>query len=249
MLATSALAKETDESVVKDFVVDKEHKTISYELTKPATVRIRVGSKSGPLHRTLVNWKKQRKGKHRIKWDGEDSSGTFNILDNKNFTFSLNYYVPGEDSTMFTFVPLESSIVVTDYFIGRAPKLVHLSQIHKNHKKQHCKDIKVIFELPKDIKKTKQGIAKIKGTTSITIKLPKNDKLWFRQERFSINIFIDDVFVKGEALGYTPYTWNFNSEGINKGKHLITVNIKGFNDHIAIGSLPIYIEPKNDYSD
>lgn len=243
IINSAALSKEVDESVVKNLTMDKKAKIISYELTKPAVVRIRAGSKSGPLHRNLVNWQIQQKGKQVIKWDGLDSSGTFNILDNNNFTFSFNYYLPGKDEPMFNFAPLEDNIIViSDNFIGRAPKFIHLSQMHKNHKKQHCKDIEVIFELPADIQKDKQKVYIIKEATPITIKLSKKDKPWFTQERFSINIFIDDVFIKGEALGYTSYTWNFNPKGINKGKHLITVNIKGFNDHIGIGSLPIIIE-------
>ena len=127
-------------------------------------------------------------------------------------------------------------------FIGRAPRLLHLSQNHKNHRKEYCKDLKVLFEVPRNIQRTGKGLPKIRGISPITIELPDKDKFWFRQERFGLNIFIDDVFVEGEALGYTPYTWNFNPKGINKGRHLITVNIKGFNDHIAVGSLPIYVE-------
>lgn len=240
-LTVSSFAKESDEEVVKNFVMDSKHKIISYELTQPTTVRIRVGSKSGPLHRTLVNWQRQKKGRHKIKWNGLDSSKTFNVLDNKNFTFSFNYYLDGPDSSVITFLPQESNIVISDNFIGRVPKFTHISQIHKNHKKEFCKDIEVLFELPKNTPKTKR-FYKIKGNTPIIIKLSDKDKLWFSQERFSINIFIDDIFIKGEALGYAPYTWNFNPKGINKGKHLVTVNIKGFNDHIGIGSLPIIIE-------
>lgn len=237
----TALAKEQDDSVVKNLVVDKERMTISYELRRPATVRIRAGSKAGPLHRTLVNWQKQRKGKHAITWDGMDSSATFAIVGNKNFTFSFNYYLPGRDEPVFNVGPAEDDVIVADYFIGRAPKFTHLSALHKNHVQERCKDIEVLFELPADIQKTKQGIARIGGTCPITIQLPGKDTQWFSRERFSINIFIDDIFVHGEALGYAPYAWNFNPQGINPGKHLITVNIKGFNDHIAVGSLPVYI--------
>ncbi|MDP2938469.1 MAG: hypothetical protein Q8O13_00055 [Candidatus Omnitrophota bacterium] len=241
LLSMVTLAAEVDKPVVKNLTLDKKNKTIFYELTEPATVRIRVGSKSGPLYRTLVNWQKQKKGRHNIKWDGLDSSGNFNILDNKDFTFSFNYYLPYKDEPIIREY-LESDLIILDNFIGRALKLVHLSQIHKNHKQQHCGDLNVLFELPNNIEKSKQGLAKIKGICPIVIKLSEKDKSWFRQERFGINIFIDDIFVKGEALGYTPYTWNFDSKGINKGKHLITVNLKGFNDHIAVGSLPIYVE-------
>ncbi len=241
IFAKVTLAGEADEPVVKNLSVDKKNKAISYVLTKPATVRLRVGSRSGPLYRTLVNWQKQEEGNYAIKWDGMDTSGTFNILDSKNFTFSFNYYLPGEDKPILREYS-ESDLIISDNFIGRAPRLLHLSQNHKNHKKEHCKDLEVIFKLPRNMQRTKEGLPKIRGICPITIELPDKDKFWFRQERFSLNIFIDDVFVEGEALGYTPYAWNFNPKGINTGRHLIAVNLKGFNDHIAVGSLPIYVE-------
>ena len=229
------------EPVVKNLLVDKKNKTISYVLTKPATVRIRVGSKLGPLYRTLVNWQEQGKGSQSIKWDGMDSSGTFDILDNENFTFSLNYYLSGEEKLAFKEYS-DNDFIISDNFIGRAPSIFRLSQEHKKHKKENCKDLEVVFKLFDNMQKTKDGLPKITGTSPIVIEIPDNDKFWFREERFSINIFIDDVFVEGAALGYTPYTWSFNPKGINKGRHLITVNIKGFNDHIATGSLPVYVE-------
>lgn len=241
IFAKITLAGEADEPVVKNLSVDKKNKTISYVLTKPATVRLRVGSKSGPLYRTLINWQKQKKGSHAIKWDGMDTSGAFNILDSKNFTFSFNYYLAGKEKEIIGEY-LYSDLIISDNFIGRAPRLLHISQNHKNHKKEHCKDLKLFFKLPRNMQRTEEGLPKIKGICPIMIELPDKNKFWFRQERFSLNIFIDDVFVEGEGLGYTPYTWNFNPKGINKGRHLIIVNLKGFNDHIAVGSLPIYVE-------
>ncbi len=243
LITTSVnLMAKTDEPAVKNLFIDKKNKIISYELTEAAIVRIRVGSRSGPVYRTLVNWQSQKKGAQVIKWDGMDSSGSFDILNNKDFTYSLNYYLLGKESEIISNT-LNSDLVISDNFIGRAPNLLHLSQNHKYHKREHCRDIDVVFELPKNIQRTKQGLPIIKGIVPVRIKLPDKDKLWYRAERFSINIFIDDIFVKGEALGYAPYTWNFNPQGINKGSHLITVNLKGFNDHIGVGSLPVYIEP------
>jgi len=241
IFAKITLAEKTAEPVVENLAVDKKNKVISYVLTKPATVRLRVGSKSGPLYRILVNWQKQEVGSHAIEWDGMDASGVFNIIDSANFTVSFNYYLDGEENPLDMDYS-EGEFIFSDYFIGRAPKLLHLSQNHKNHDKEHCKDLEAVFVLPGGLQKTKDGLPKIKGICPIMIVLADKDKLWFRQERFGINIYIDDVFVQGEALGYIPYTWNFNTKGINEGKHLITVNIKGFNDHTAIGSLPVYIE-------
>lgn len=241
IFATITLAEKTDEPVVKNLSVDKKNRVISYMLTKPATVRLRVGSRAGPLYRTLVNWQKQGEGDHAIKWDGMDASGFFNILDNANFTFSFNYYLDGQESPPAIESP-EGDFIFSDYFIGRVPKTLHLSQNHKNHNKERCKDLEAVFVLPGNIRKTKEGLARIKGMCPIMIGLSDKDKLWFRQERFGINIYIDDVFVQGEALGYIPYTWNFNPEGLNAGKHLIIVNLKGFNDHTAVANLPVYIE-------
>jgi len=239
--AKIVLAGKAGEPVVKNFSVDKKNKAFSYVLTEPATVRLRVGSKSGPLYRTLINWQRQKKGRHTLKWDGMDISGAFNILDNKNFTFSFNYYLDGkENEAMGDYSG--SDVIFSDNFIGRVPRLVHLGQNHKKHDKNHCGDLEAILRIPPDMEKTEEGLPKVKKVLPVTIDLPSEDKQWFSRERFSINIFIDDVFVAGEALGYIPYTWSFNPKGINKGRHLITVNMKGFNDHIAVGSLSVYVD-------
>ncbi|HOW35738.1 MAG TPA: hypothetical protein PL155_04930 [Candidatus Omnitrophota bacterium] len=239
---TFAMATEADDPVIKNFKLDKKNKSISYELTKPATIRIRVGSISGPQYKTLVNWENQKKGKHILRWDGKDTSGAFNILDNRKFTFSFNYYLPNENEPVMREYA-GSDIILSDNFIGRVPVSSRISQNHKKHKKQHCRDIEVLFKVPDNMPRTKEGILKIQGMCPITVEFPDQYKTWFGQERFSINIFIDDVFVKGEAMGYVPYTWNFDTQGISKGKHLITVNLKGFKDHIGVGSLPFVVEP------
>ena len=57
--------------------------TISFRLTRPAPVRVRVVRRDRPdvLLRTLLDWVPLEHGRHAIRWDGRDASG--NLTDNR----------------------------------------------------------------------------------------------------------------------------------------------------------------------
>lgn len=64
---------------------DKSSGVISYKLSKPAWIRIRIvlrGNEQVVL-RTLVDWSKRQTGKHVERWDGKDESG--HLIDKRTF--------------------------------------------------------------------------------------------------------------------------------------------------------------------
>lgn len=231
--------EEKAEPVVKDLSFDKETGAVSYELTVPAWVRIRIGVGDGPLYRTLCDWEKRPVGKHKEVWDGMDPSGTFKLVGREDLAFTFNYFTSGDeylsDIQTFIFQP------PADKSVGRHLPNLQINQMHKNHPREFCHEPKIRLSLPKKIRKTKDNFYVIKNKTPIEISLDDEDRAWFRSERYSIHIFLDDVFVQGELDGYSPYTWIFDPRGLNKGKHLIVVNLAGFNDHYGIASLPVYV--------
>lgn len=60
-----------------------ESATVSFRLTRPARVRVRLVRRDQPslLVRTLVDWRSLELGQHKIQWDGRDASG--NLTDNR----------------------------------------------------------------------------------------------------------------------------------------------------------------------
>ncbi len=60
---------EENKSVVKNIAFDKSTGVVSYELSLPARVRIRIGIADGSLYRTIVDWDERGIGKHhKNKW-------------------------------------------------------------------------------------------------------------------------------------------------------------------------------------
>jgi len=230
------------EAVLKDLSFDKKTGVISYELTVPAWVRIRMGIVDGPLYRTILDWQERSRGKHKETWDGMDSSGSFKLTGREDLVFTFNYFTAGDeylqDVQVADILPLSGNLS------GRHLPNLKINQMHKAHPGQFCYEPKIKISLPRQIRKGKDNFYIIKDKTPIEISLADEDMAWFRAERYSIHIFIDDVFLQGELDGYSPYTWIFDPKGLNEGKHLIAINFAGFNDHYGIVSLPVYVKKK-----
>jgi hypothetical protein len=232
--------EEEVKSVLRDLSFDKKTGAISYELTVPAWVRVRFGIADGPLYRTIVDWQERNAGKHKEDWDGMDSSGNFKLVGRDDLVFTFNYFTEGDeylyDVSVADILPLAGNLA------GRHLPNLEINRIHKSHNRKFCHEPKIEIRLPENIKKNKQGFYIIKEKLPIEISLADEDKTWFRVERFSLHIFLDDVFLQGELDGYSPYTWIFDPKGLNEGKHLIVVNLAGFADHYGIAGIPIFID-------
>lgn len=235
---TSLAEGEEAEPVLKGASFDKETGIIAYELAVPSWVRIRIGIGDGPLYRTICDWEKRDTGKHEEKWDGMDPSGRFKLIGRKDLAFTFNYFTAGDE--YITNVRLSDIQPPAGNLSGRHLPNLKINRLHKGHARKHCHESKIKIKLSKDVPQTKNDLYIIKEKLPIEIDIEDDD--WFRSERYSLHIFIDDVFVQGELDGYVPYTWIFDPKDLNEGEHLITINLAGFADHYGIASLPIYVK-------
>lgn len=241
LITISVFAEEKIEKVVKTLSFDPQTATVSYELTHPAKVRVRVGTKDGPLLRTIVDWQERDIGLHKEKWDGLDLTGKVKLVGSHDLVFTFNYFT--RDDTFLKNVSLDEIMPHPEQLVvGRFLPSLNINRLHKSHNSNFCYDPELKVTLPKDAPKTKDGYLIIRGKTPIVIDIAQKDKTWFSRERYSIHIFIDDVFLSGELEGYSPYNFIFDPKNINPGKHLLTVNYSGFNDHIGVASVQVYVE-------
>lgn len=230
-----------DAAVLKSISFDPKTAAVSYELTHPAKVRIRMGAKDGPLLRTIVDWEERGLGQHKEEWDGLDASGKIKLAGSHDMVFTFNYFT--QDDAFIKNVSLEEIMPHPEQLIiGRFLPSLNINRIHKSHNPLLCHDPTLVVRLPERTKLTTDGCAVIKNNAPIVIDLPEKDRDWFTRERYSIHVFIDDVFLAGELEGYSPYNFILNTEKISKGKHLISVNYSGFSDHIGIVNIPVYVE-------
>lgn len=229
------------ENIFRDLSFNKKTNTISYELSIPAWVRIRIGVPDGPLYSTICDWEKREAGKHEERWDEMDPTGTLKLTGRDDLVSTFNYFTEGDEflSDVKTFIFQAPAGNIS----GRHLPDLKLNRMHKeNHPREFCHEVKVRIKPLKRIPRTKDGFYIIKNKTPIEISIDDEDMPWFTAERYSIHVFIDDIFAQGELDGYSPYTWIFDPKDLNEGRHSIMVNLAGFNDHYGIAGLPVYIK-------
>lgn len=242
LLLSLALAQEDKgEKVLETVSFDPRTATVSYELTHPAKVRIRIGTKDGPLFRTIVDWEERGMGSYKEEWDGMDASGKIKLVGNHDLVFTFNYFT--EDDAFLKNVGVEDIMPHPEQLIvGRFLPSLDINRIHKKHNPAHCYDPQLIIKLPRGVKFTNEGRAIIKDKIQIMAELAKKDKQWMNRERYSIHVFVDGIFFSGELEGYSPYNFIFDPANINQGEHVLTVNYSGFDDHIAMASIPLFVK-------
>ena len=183
--AQAALAAD----IAKDVNIDKEKRAVSYRLEKPALIRISLGIEDGPIFATVADWSLRKKGAHKERWRGTGMPEIDKLLCNKKTSFTFNYITIDKDVPTLDLKDIaeEESVIGP---IGRASGGINRNYFHKEHKRELCHEPKVNITLPKDIARTKEGIAIIDKPLYLTIEIDPKDRVWFTGERYSLYIFV-----------------------------------------------------------
>jgi len=258
----------------KGINIDKKTKTISYTLDKDAKVRIRAGISNGPMMDIIHDWQAEGKGEHKVKWNGFDTSNTYDIMNDKRMTIVIsaielpeNYiYVSQSPSSLSAYntkcgkifyekLPydkrrivrgsdIEASLAMqpdSANNIGQAPTMFDIAKMHLEHNPLYCKEANIQVDIIDGYGEDKNGSYIIDKDTEFVVYLGTDSK-WVENDRYKIEIYIDGVFLNGEFKGYVPYRFKPDIAGLNKGRHLLTINLRSFQDHMGVVNLPIEIK-------
>jgi len=233
--------------------VTLEGKTI-YHLSKPSRVLIRAGIKDGPMMRSLINWVPKPAGKNVQHWNGYDEDKVVNVFKTKRYgvivvAFSLpEYSIVTTGNKELTFAQYSKN---NNFKFKQTPKKERLIQRAKKGISPHYyssritdKDPKINLHFPKNVKKTKDGVAVFKNNNAIPIKvtMPTEDEELIEQSKYEVSFFIDFDFKSEEELGFMPITWLWSPNGLKKGKHILTVNVSGFDGQVGVENIEFLIQ-------
>lgn len=212
-IITARHNQEQDEILASDTSFNVETGRITYTLPQQAWVRIRLGVKDGgPMLRTLIDWELRPQGQNEEIWNGKDDSGSS--------------------------------------FIGNREKLLVVLNCRQNNSKQNVDDVlpKIDFRksphanisLP-EAKDRKGDLPILSGITPLRVDISEEDKQWLANERYEIVFFIDYVFLCEAEEGTSPFTYLFNTKGINEGEHLLTINIVTYNGEVGVKTVKVFV--------
>jgi len=224
--------------------------SIEYTLPIASRVLIRAGIKNGPMLRTIIDWEPRTAGFHAERWNGQDLDKVIAIEQNPQSSYLIiGYQLPNH--SIITYANTKESYRA---YRERKKLPVKVLTIGKKEIERGGKTIRPEFYNPVlkqksprinvsllDIKK-RQEKAKITGFDEIIteVKLSSLDEMYLDQERYEISFFVDNEFIAEEEQGYVPFTWRWSPgrQGIKPGKHVLTVNVSGYNGQVGVKNIP-----------
>lgn len=210
----------TGEILATDISFDPKTGEVKYTLPEAALVRLRVGIKEGgPMLRTLLDWEPRDQGPHLEVWDKEDASGQIEIG------------ARGDLLLVLTCRPAARQAGIPPDFKKGVSDILSLEK---------SPDFDVDFPLA--AKEANQPLPILTGAAPIRITLSEKDKRRLTESKYEIMFFIDYVFLFEDEDGVSPFTYMFNTAGINEGEHVLTVNLIGYNGEVGTKSVKVFIK-------
>jgi len=219
---------------------------ISYTLSRPARVLVRAGIENSDMLRVISNWVPRNSGKVRQHWNMKDKDG---IVDISRLAFGIS---------VSAFALPEYSIITTnnkqiDYFTYFKQKkfncntLSQEEQILRSKNKAISKHFytcrikdrapRITLTLPK-AKKNDQNISILENgkRTLVKVTMHPEDEAILEKAKYEVSFFVDHQFSSEEELGYMPISWSFNPNALEKGEHILTVNVSSFSGQVGVKS-------------
>jgi len=219
---------------------------ISYSLAKPARVLVRVGMENGPMLRVISNWIPKNRGKIRQKWNMKDSD---HIVDISILDFAISvsaftlpeYAIITTNNTAIDYLSYYKQQNFTCNTLPQEKQILKRGDegISKHFYTCRIKDRapRITLTLPK-AKKNDQNISILENgkRTLVKVTMHPEDEAILEKAKYEVSFFVDHQFSSEEELGYMPISWSFNPNALEKGEHILTVNVSSFSGQVGVKS-------------
>lgn len=226
---------------------DREAGTVVYRLPVSSRVLIRLGIQSGPMLKTLVDWKPRVAGSITEYWNGKDESGLIRMHENPGFT-TLITYVALPDATVIAYGNSKESY--RDYKLGRGkerplrpkrPRQAAPGRLRPENlvPSAWVRAPKVSLTFPK----AQEAVPTVRGEIDVRVEVDPSDRDLLQRDQFEIIFFVDNVFFAEAERGYLPFNWQWELGQLPPGEHVLTVNIASFKGQVGVASRKVRVQP------
>jgi hypothetical protein len=223
--------------------------TVVYKLPASARVLIRLGVHSGPMLKTLVDWKPRVAGTITEYWDGYDEDKLMKLREQKDFA-ALITYVTLSDATVITYGNDQETY--RDYVLGRAQgRRQKPSRPRRPDPEGQLRPVNlvppawaraphVLMTFPKHAGDG-GAIPEVKAIVDVHVDVDPADRDRLLREQFEIIFFVDHVFFAEAERGYLPFNWRWELHQIPAGEHVLTVNLSSFRGQVGVASRKVRV--------
>jgi flagellar hook assembly protein FlgD len=232
---------------IKEARFDNTSGTITYKMPAPGRVLVRLGVKSGPLLKTLVDWKPRVAGSVTEHWDGRDESKLTSVRDHPNFT-TLITYVTLPDATVIAYG--NEAETYRDYKLGRGkgvgqrPQRVRQPDADLRLRPENlvppawARAPRVLMTFPSI---PGDGVPTVKDLIDVRVDVDQSDKPLLLRDQFEIIFFVNNVFFAEAERGHLPFNWRWELKQLPPGEHTLTVNIASFKGQVGVLSRKVRV--------
>ena len=220
----------------------REEGTLSYKLSQPSRVLVRIGIAKSALLKTLVDWEPRVAGEITEYWNGKDENNLVEVW-KQNFSTVITYFTLPE-SSVITVGNSQSSYRA--YKTGLAephPKKKARTFSNRRNISPHFlasrltdRTFTVSLHFPDYPQEVPVEIPH--GTQQVLVRVdvgPEGRQV-LANEQFEIIVFVDHVFFAEEERGYLPFNYPLELSQFPPGDHTLTLNIATFHDHFGVGT-------------
>jgi hypothetical protein len=223
-----------------------DRRRLAYSLSKLARVRLRIGlADNGPLLRTLVDWVPRLPGTHEEPWDGRDATGTVDLAKHPSLHLDVSAFALPRNTILIGPPPAESAFLNLSSDVPRRaarPRKTHRMFDYGHQSAEERRDFRVDLVLPSDLKRNRDGIPIVRTSIPVRVQVSDDALARVQDERSEAVFFVDGHFLFERETGFLPMTWDWDPSGHASGLHYLTTNIRGYEGHFGVGTVPVWVE-------
>jgi hypothetical protein len=228
--------------------VSRETGVLTYRLSQPARVLVRIGIPGSSLLRTLVDWQPRTQGEITEYWNGRDQDNLINVIDNPKYTVLIAYFTL-PDASVVTFG--NSGVDYRSYkaqLKSKRPSKVARPMANARRLSPQFlagratnRDFKVTIRFPELDRGETPDVPTVRDRALTRIDVPDGDREVLAGRQYEIILFVDTTYVAEEERGYVPFNFPWEFRQLSPGEHILTVNVVTFDGQIGIGSRRIRV--------
>ncbi len=230
---------------------DPKSHEISYMLSMPARVNIRVGlDDHGPLLKTVLDWVPRAAGEHREIWDGMDASKVMDLsahplrlIGGQAFSLPKN--------TVFV-LPKQTSVNLMNSKKWQEKRQVNKKSRAKRmhaHVQQSIEsrgDYIAKLILPKKVLAKGDKLPKVSGNVPVRLDVDELKRNAVVSRRFEVAFYVDGKYIFESEVGFLPMTFNWDTSLYPDGEHYLTANIFGYEGNLGMVTLKVDVKNRRD---
>jgi hypothetical protein len=228
----------------RDISYDPDAGLLTYRLVQPVLCQMRIGEKDGgPCYRTLFGWQPRQAGSHTAAWDGMDTQGVVDLSGKEKLEIVLDAFSLPPNAIMIRNSDNSSHHFedIPDRFPLHPPSAEHLF-LHALHARSACRD----FAIGVDLGPSNTGgdtPAVVSGILDLNVFIDDAAVPDFlMREKIEIYVYMDGRFVLEEPRKTLPARLTLDTARFSNGQHILTLNVRTNEDHIAVSSLKVMVK-------